>query len=74
MSKDSRNKKTNRNVLPEEVQQPSLFAYYVIAAKVAASLNIGLGHAFNHYVKPHMIVDAKLVPFTGEEQEALFGK
>jgi hypothetical protein len=61
-------------VLPEEVQQPSLFAYYVMAAKVAASLDIGLGHAFNHYVKPRMIVDAKIVPFSSEEREALFGE
>jgi hypothetical protein len=74
MSRERKNKRLKSMALPEDVIQPSLFAYYVQAAKVAAFLGVGLGHAFNQYVKPHIIMDAKLVPFTDEEREALFGK
>jgi hypothetical protein len=72
MSKGKQTKSRNRNVLPDNVEQPSLFGYYCMAAKVAAYMGIGLGHAFNQYVKPRMIKDAKIVAFTPEEYDALF--
>jgi hypothetical protein len=74
MRKGSKNSNQQSSPLPEDLHQPSLFGYYVIAAKVAAQMGIGLGHAFSHYVKPHMVADATLVNFTDEERDALFGR
>lgn len=55
-------------VTEEEV---SLFGYYVRAANVAAGLGIGLGYAFDKYVKPTMPKDRPIRPYTREEWAAI---
>jgi hypothetical protein len=70
-------KKTKRvsssaQILVDDCVQPSLFSFYVRAAVIAVKLNIGLEYAYRRYVKPSIIEDASLVPFTDEEYRACF--
>lgn len=48
-------------------KEVSMFAYYVSAARVAATLGISLGYAFDRYVKPHIPEGSSPLPFTDEE-------
>lgn len=57
--------------MPKAVdEEVSMFGYYVAAARVAAALNIGLGYAFEKYVKPKIPADRDIPQFTPEEYRA----
>ncbi len=57
----------------EVKEEVSLFGYYVRAANVAARLGIGLGYAFDKYVKPTMPKGVDLKVYTSEEWAAIYG-
>lgn len=57
----------------EVTEEVSLFGYYVRAANLAARLGIGLGYAFDKYVKPTMPKVGEIKTYTSEEWAAIFG-
>ncbi len=57
----------------EVKEEVSLFGYYVRAANVAARLGIGLGYAFDKYVKPTMPKGGEIKPYTKEEWSEIYG-
>lgn len=65
--KKTRRARSRDRILGDDVEQPSLFGFYVRAAVIAVKLNIGLEYAFRRYVKPSIIEDATLRSFTDEE-------
>lgn len=71
MRKTKRARSRDR-ILGDDVEQPSLFGFYVRAAVIAVKLNIGLEYAYRRYVKPSIIEDATLRPFTDEEYRYCF--
>lgn len=70
--KKTKSSRSSSRILDDECEQPSLFSFYVRAAMIAAKLNIGLEYAYRRYVKPSIIEDATLRPFTDEEYRFCF--
>lgn len=60
--------------MQQEVEdEVSLFGYYVRAANVAASMGIGLGYAFDRYIKPTMPTGEMIKTYTRQEYAEIFG-
>lgn len=77
MNKSERNQRKldkGPDALDAGIEQPSLFSYYIQAAYLACRFGVGLDYAFRRYVKPTMISDAPIRPFSRDEWDNIVCK